>query len=309
MGLQRHEAWRLQYRQKRYLLHASDDALDQRFRDVINNFVTLTPEGKVGVLPVDDVGAWWMTRVTELLEEYELRERRLPIHGDAPFVIPTAPNPPWSAKIRMPEPHRALIKLGKRMHMQELYEKGRIRIAPAASYDDPSLNPAINDDELNLDQIVPGDDVKIVSTNKETGKPNAPVGILSDMTISHGLATNYYVYCMTYTLSHRLFDDFDADACVIIKDPKVFSSLLCESVQSQLPGWLDWHKAVTYVDPYLHPEEITDLTFSKHSRYWYQREYRFVWLPDASRGMRYGLLDPLFIELGSLAHIAELVSL
>ena len=307
--LKQHEIWRLGYRQKRYLIHASDDALDQRFKDVINNLTTLTPKGQVGLLPVTADGVRWMILFTHLLEEYGLRGRGLPTHGDAPFVKPTAPDLPGSAKIEMPGPGRALVKLGKRIHMQELYEKGRIRIAPAASYDDPSLNPAIRDDELKFDQILPGTEVKIIPRDKETGEPKDPIKVLGDVTVSMALATNYYVYCMTHTLSHRLFDDFAADSCVIIKDPTVFGSLLREAVQSQLLGWLGWNKSVNYVDPYLHPEKVADLTFSKHFRFWYQQEYRFVWLPDATRGVQYTHLDPLLIELGSLGHIAELVSL
>ena len=305
--LQNHEIWRRDYRQTRYLNRASDDTLDQRFKDVFNNLMTLTPKGQVSVLEVTPSNVRWMILFTHLLEEYELRERGLPLHGNAPFVKPTAPDLPASAKIKLPEPGRALIKLGKRTHMQELYERGRIRIAPAASYDDPSLNRAMRDDELKFDQNLPGDDIKIIPLDEE-GKPKGPpVGILGDMTVSNELATNFYVYCMTHTLSHRLFDDFGADSCVIVSDPAAFSSLLLEAVQAQLPGWLDWHQSVSYIDPYLHSEKVTDLTFSKHFRFWYQHEYRFVWLPDATRGEHYTDLDPLFIELGSLAHMAEFV--
>ena len=214
--LPRHEIWRLGYRRERYLIHASDDALDQRFKDVFNNLLTLTPKGQIGILPMTTDGERWAKLFPHLLEEYKLRERGLPPAGDAPFVKPTAPDLPRSTKIEMPGAGRALIKLGKRIHMQELQEKGRIRIAPAASYDDPSLNPAIRDDELKFDQTIPGTEVRLIPRDKETGDPKDAINILGDMTVSMELATNYYVYCMTHTLSHRLFGDFDADSCVII---------------------------------------------------------------------------------------------
>ena len=141
--MQRHEIWRLKYRQRRYLRLADDGVLDRRFKDIINNLMTLTPEGKIGVLPVTEAGVRWMTLFTHVLEEYALRGRGLPVADDAPFVKPTAPDLPRSAKIEIPERGRSLVKLGKSIYMQELYEKGRLRIAPAASYEDPSLNPAI----------------------------------------------------------------------------------------------------------------------------------------------------------------------
>lgn len=309
-GIRQHEVWRLEYRQRRYLRLASEDALDQRFRDVFNNLMTLTPEGKVGILPVTEAGVWWMTLFTHLLEEYELRGRGLPVHRDAP-VKPTAPHLPRSAKVEIPEPRRALVKAGKRVYMQELYEKGRLRVAAASSYGDPSLNLALKDDELKFDQLVPGDEVTLTPIDEETREPKGrPAGIVSDMTISVDLATNYYVYCMTHTLNHRLFDDFDADSCVIIKNPAAFCSLVREAMQEKLPNWIEWDQGVHYIDPYLHSKEVEDLVFSKHFRYWYQQEYRFAWMPDVTRGLRrYTDLDPIFVEVGSLASIAELVCL
>ena len=56
---------------------------------------------------------------------------------------------------------QALVKLGKRIHMQELCESGRIRIAPARLYSDPSLNYAIGDDELTFDRYMLGAEVTI----------------------------------------------------------------------------------------------------------------------------------------------------
>ena len=70
--LQNHEIWRRDYRQTRYLNRASDDALDQRFKDVVNNLTTLTPKGQVGVLEVTPSNTRWMILFTHLLEEYEL---------------------------------------------------------------------------------------------------------------------------------------------------------------------------------------------------------------------------------------------
>jgi hypothetical protein len=49
-----------------------------------------------------------------------------------------------------------------------------------------------------------------------------------------------------------------------------------------------------------------DVLFGKHLKYWYQREYRCVWIPQGAPVER---LEPFFLELGSMHEIAELVVL
>ena len=67
--LTRNELWRLQYRQRRYLKQANQDALSQRLKDVIGNLTTLTSDGKTRVLPTDPDGVRWMTLFTHLHEK------------------------------------------------------------------------------------------------------------------------------------------------------------------------------------------------------------------------------------------------
>ena len=312
LNLPRHEVWRLQYRQKRYLTHAKDEALDQRLEDVINNLTTLTDEGEIGALPVTPAGEYWMRLFTHLLEEYETRERMPPRAPDAPFPKATAPNVPRAvaalSKVDVPSPGRSLIKFGKQQHMRDLYEAGRIRIAPAREYSDPSLNHAMKDEELKFEQILPETEVTLVAQDKETGTP-IEIKVFGELTSKIELETNCYIYCMTHTMNHRLFDDFEADSCVIIRDMPGFAGLLSKAVEAELPGWRGWRKPVEYVDPYNRPKKIDDVIFSKHFRFWYQQEFRFAWLPDANREMRYEYLEPFFVELGALNHIGELVSL
>ena len=305
-----HEVWRLQYRQRPYLRDSSDDALAQRLKDVMNNFSTLTAEGKIGFLPIVPDGKRWMILFTHILEEYVSRGNKLPtLSEDMPFPQPTAPDLPKSVtalkKIKMPNPGQTLIKFGKRAHMKELYEHGRVRIAPANSYSDPSLNYAVNDDELKFDRVIPRSEVTITFVDQKTGEPKnvKPIG---EVTNTISLETNYYIYCLANTLDYRLFDDFNADSCVIIREPAAFSTRLQDTVQTLIPDWIDWNQSVDYIDPYLHTEKNIDLIFSKHFRFWYQQEYRFAWLPK--RGVRTHL-EPFFVELGSLAQISEIISL
>lgn len=305
--LKRHELWRLQYRQRRYLKLASDDVLAQRTKDVIANFATLNSEGKISVLPLSPEGEHWMILWTHVLEEYELRRRGLPLANDLRIPTPTAPNVPDAVRalkgIDLPDPGKALIKLGKKEHMKALYELGNLRISPASSYSDPSLNHAVQDDELEFDRTMPGEEVTITFMDKKAGQLRTAKPI-SDVTQTTSLATDFYVCCMTHSLSYRLFDDFEADACVIIRNPGSFWPRLQKAVAARLPGWLDWHREVQYIDPYLHKEKELNLIFAKHFRHWYQQEYRFAWIPEKGEQKD---LEPINIELGSLRQIADIV--
>ena len=309
--LSNHEVWRLQYRQRRYLRDASEDTLAQRLKDVMNNLSILTPEGKIGPLPVDTDGIYWMTLLTHIHEEYVFRNAYPPVLSEMPFPEPTASDVPKAvsalADIEVPRPGHALIKFGKRGYMQQLYESGRIRVAPASSYLDSSLNHAIADDELRLDQFMAKQEVTFTYSDKTTGelKNSKPA---SDVTVTTNLSTDFYMYCMACTTDIRLFDDFEADACVIVLEPTAFATRLYAAVRRELPDWTGQHQRVDYVDPYLSSRDNINLFFSKHFRYWYQQEYRFAWIPHPEKG-GCDSLQPIFIELGPLKKISELVLL
>ena len=277
----------------------------------MNNLSILTPEGKIGLLPVDTEGIHWMTLFTHIHEEYVYRNMYPPVLSDMPFPKSTAPNVPKAVSslvdLEVPDPGHALIKFGKRARMQELYESGRIRIAPAGSYSDPSLNYAIADDELKFDQFMLQPEVKLTFLDKTTGelKNSKPT---SDVTVTTNVSTDFYVYCMTHTMNLRLFDDFEADSCVIIRKPAEFTARLNASMQRVLPDWIDWGREVNYIDPYSPPKDSVNLFFSKHFRYWYQQEYRFTWIPHPEKG-GCDSLKPIFVELGPLKEISDLVPL
>ena len=305
------EHWELRYRARPYLREASDAALAQRAKDLTNNMMTLTQEGKVGVLPPSRGGERWMELFTHILEECK-RRRISPqnILSGVPIPNVTAPEFPKSAAalkgIQTPTPGQTLIKLGRRDHMQDIYRYGRIRIAPASSYSDPSLNWAISDDELKLDQIVRASEIVMTLLDRETEKPRRVISPIGEITKTTRLATDYYVYCMTLGLDYRLFDDFEAEACVVIRDAKTFKVRLLQAVDLELANWIDWDRSVTYVDPYLHNSDCINLFFSKHFRFWYQKEYRFCWIPPLNKHPDFA---PFFVELGSIQQISDIVIL
>ena len=192
--------------------------------------------------------------------------------------------------------------------MREMYELGKIRISPASSYSDPSLNRAKQDNELSFDSFLPNSEVTATLLDKETGSPIQRIELVGDITKTLELTSDYYVYCMTHALTYRMFDDFSADACVIIHDTEKFGEQLHSAVLKHLPEWLYWDEPVKYIDPYLSRTDEVNLFSSKNFRYWYQQEYRFIWVPPPEKTYS-NKLEPFFIELGSLKDLAEFVSL
>jgi len=68
----RHEMWRAAYRHDRYLKALTQLELNRRFRDLVRNFLILTPDAKIGVPPISPEGIEWWVLMTHALEEFRL---------------------------------------------------------------------------------------------------------------------------------------------------------------------------------------------------------------------------------------------
>jgi hypothetical protein len=79
---------------------------------------------------------------------------------------------------------------------------------------------------------------------------------------------------------------------------------LVEAVLRKMPEGVAQVGAVKYLDPLNTMPDKIKLFFSKHFRYAYQNEFRVAWLPQKPISK----LQPLFISLGSLEDIAEILT-
>ena len=272
--------------------HLSDHELEQRAKDILLNQLVLTEENKIGLHPINREGEYWIKVFTHLLEEFQIRHGRYPAGFKNGFIKEVRiPNPSLDmaskacniVKSLKIEPGRYLFKFSKFKWLEEVHEKGIIRISPAASYNDPSLNSAIQDDELKF----------AIQSNS--------LGV----NVIHESLSNYYVYCMSSSFIPRLFLDFDADACLIIRKPQEFISKLLSAFKKYKPDWKGVHKNVKYLDPLNSTSNQVDVFSSKHFRYSYQKENRLIWLPPTVEKE----LGFQFIELGSLEDCSELVNI
>jgi hypothetical protein len=195
-----------------------------------------------------------------------------------------------------------MVKYGEHRFLEPMLRQGLVRISPAASYSDPSLNAAIRDDELSVEldinEWTAGPYSHLLATgaaNRFTSFPRLDLNIRSP--------SNYYVFCTAHRLSARLIMDFGGDSCLVIHDPDEFVRRLQDAVGERLQGWTTEYRDVEYYDPAQTNVIEVGVLYSKHFRYAYQHETRVAWFPPSPIAE----LEPLHLELGSLADIAELV--
>jgi hypothetical protein len=297
--------WRTQYRSKRYLEHATAEQLSQRVRDIICNLTLLTKEGKIGLrLPSED-GAVWTEIFTHALEEYVLRGVGFQPNFMATAVLPkpTFPICPKSAGIiqgHQLNPGKFLVKYGKYKHLKD----GSIRISPASSWIESS-NPAIHDDELKKSfHTHPASmSIQVVkSKNVPVGQVIKPIG---NVTFTRNANKDYYALCLSCVYDYRLFDDFEADCCLIINNPTLFGQRLEIALRPHLPNWWMFSRKINYYDPFNFQRDELNVLWSKDFRFWYQNEYRFAWINTGVTEK----LQPLDVQIGSVEDFGEIIQL
>lgn len=303
----RHELWRRQYRERPYIKHLSDTELEERFKDIFNLLITLNSDGKIGARAGKDLDKVMWEKQTHILTEMEDRHGPFPngfTNGfvkEANIVQPTFPLPPKS-KTAIDAIGGILAgsiyKFSKKKYINEMYQEGKFRIAPASYYNDPSLNAAIRDDELVFSgSIFPGlkSFIKLYPTSPSYGR----------IEYSVKARTNYYVTCFASNYTYREFSDFDADACLVIKNPRAFTDRLIRAGTQTLSDHEGFAGSVKYLDPLLCDPTKIDVNFAKHFKYSYQNEYRIIWAPIEPKVV----LEPIYVEIGSIADIAEIIEI
>jgi hypothetical protein len=306
-----HNIWASEYRARRYMEHLNEEELIQRLADVVENLTEMNSEGRLYLSHPSGESTHFLMLWSHILEEYVIRGA-----GYEPGItmgrIPL-PRSEWphsaqaaaalrKAKLR---PQSYLLKYGKQKYLEPMYANGLIRIAPASSYEDSSLNSAIQDKELEMTVELLPSETTLTARDGRTGESKGVINPIGNVKMTHLSKTDYYVYCLSSAYDIRLFDKFDADCCLVINEPKEFIRRLLSCFDKQLPGWSSWDQSVAYVDPLLITGGELDVFFSKHFRYSYQREYRIVWLPPS----RFDKLASIHLTLGPLDDCCKLLVL
>lgn len=294
------------YGRNRYLSHLSDVQLARRVEDIMANVHIISETGLVSLDSTDANLFYWMGRLQEVITEMTLRHGPYPAGWSRGFLdLSRLPGSLAASQLHghqyLPGDNAdapVLVKYSRRQFIEDAYYHGKLRVAPAACYRDPSLNPAQQDDEL----------VAEVDFNPFfSGIGHAPE--LDRMIIPNPrhivrreVSSNYYIYCTAMALSTRLLLDFEAEVALVIHDPDAFLTRLDIAMRAQLPNWDAVAGPAQYYDPLqVTPEEV-ELPMWKHFRYAYQREFRAAWLPPSP----ITVLEPVMLEVGPLTDIAEI---
>ncbi|WJM81070.1 hypothetical protein [Pectobacterium brasiliense] len=300
------EYWELEYLNNRYMRHLSEQELQERTIDIMDNITTLTEKGQLGLHCSEESGHYWLILWTHIIKEFNLRYGPYPngfTNGfikNADIVKPTYPSPP-NSKLAIDSiggiERNQLYKFGRYEHLSKMFKHGIIRISPASSYNDPSLNKAIRDDELSFDINRVTNNVIVLNSKRKT------IPSFGVVKFSLKSNTNYYVHCFSSGYNFREYDDFEADACIVIKEPRQFIKNLFKHAKKHLPDYDYFASHVKYLDPLNCEPNDVDLFYCKHFKYSYQNEFRAIWIPKSPTFK----LEPIFIEIGSMEKYAKLI--
>ncbi|MGE0822726.1 MAG: hypothetical protein AB7G75_10395 [Candidatus Binatia bacterium] len=296
-----------EYSERRYLRNAHKKALATRRIDIYANMWTTDINGSVRRISDPARRAFFLTKLIELEVENDIRhrsrgrivdEKQIRIIASRKYkrvrlkTVPTIPKGNF------------LVRYSKKEYIEKAFVEGSIRIAPAASYADSSLNAAQFDEELRHFSVTPDKQLLFKVYGSDTpGGPERELPVTPLEFFQYMEVQNFYVLCCAASFDCRMFHDFEADAAIIIFDPDTFitriNSAVLNHVQSQLK-----HGKINYYDPYLVERSQLVPGFFKHFRYAYQDEYRLIW--EVSPQI---LLQPFFVNIGSMYDVADFVEL
>jgi hypothetical protein len=202
-----------------------------------------------------------------------------------------------------------VAKYGKFVHLEKLLQ-GTFRAVIAATYKDISLTAAQQDDELKKTSLM--SPTTMIGIPMPTGMHyTQPLGRVERST---EIRQSYYMTSLSFCVddSEPKFADF-GDARLLIHDPAAFGKRVCDAAQAVRPKWFAFFAPAHYFNPdkghpdYLpsDPPHMRDTLpwRLKNDSYAWQKEWRFIWIPDTEP-----VGEPKAIEfpIGSLSDIAVL---
>jgi len=264
------EFWEFQYETYRYLGRVAMSALADRYRALLRNMRALISSQR-DVIPIQSfLSSWyWYRKEHQTRLEFAMRGAELPVKAPAEPIRRVEINAP--AHPSSPNSGDVIFRYARRKWVEEMVNRGLIRVNPASSYRALEFDAARRDKEQEKTRFMPGEYSEIITKD---GRRQTFVGDVRS-TVS---APSYYLLSCSCEFDRELFTDFRADACAVIRDSDMFAARLETAAQKQLEGWLFHHNPVQYFDPYeRHRNEYFDPTMSKDFSFAYQREYRFLW--------------------------------
>jgi hypothetical protein len=301
--VQAEKDWLEEYHRRRDYLHLTEEQLCARYASLLENVIEFDDGGRPFIARSE--GPHWTKRLCWTEEEFRFRSltdriaelQQQELDRPRPHVI--AARKLWS-RLDPAEVGSYLIKFSKSEYVREMLAKGRFRISPAVSYSDPSLNTARRDDEL-VAQVYYPRGTRLSVKIKEAEPYQELSGIVGPIAANNRCG-NYYVFCASGRFDPRLFDDFEADACLLVRDIQQFGLRLIRGFGAAAHMTNVACGSVHYLDP-LHPDEVNHLVeMTKNFRYEYQSEWRIAWTGEQPLPKD---ATPVCVDLGPLHDCCE----
>ena len=194
--------------------HLKEDDLQHRAKDVFNNLILLNEESKISLPKLSSETEKWMILWTHVLEEFVIRFGPYPAGFTTGFMkhvripdprSPLAPKAASAVKTTSFPQGDYLFKYGKSKYLKQVLNENKIRISPASSYVDPSLNFAIRDEELEFSIYPLPSELKIKAYDGKTGEYKGDIHP-ENFVYRTRSKTNYYVYCLSLSFAPSLFE-------------------------------------------------------------------------------------------------------
>jgi hypothetical protein len=308
------------YIRKPYLAKAAESQLSHRHDAIRANLWTAPPPGKPQLHNDPNKASFWAAKITEVRTEQFLRSARAGLYRGTPqdFISFNAarllssavlePNIVDAVRTLALPPSPFLVRFTDACYVQDALQHGRFRIAPAAVYDDPSLNAAQRDDELSHasirgDRHIVGGIIGYLPG--EDPSQARPMPVQWGQMFEYMNSANFYVLCLTNQFDARMFKDFGKDAAIIIHNPAAFIDRLASATETSFPELQFKAEPVRYYDPYTVERNELVPGYSKNFSFAYQSEFRPTWWPRDPAAK----LSPFFVEIGDMTDIAEAVYL
>lgn len=293
------------------LEHVTDAALLWRLEKVERNILFLDGPST----PRDDLkpergwlSPWWWWRIRQwTLQEVGRR-------GLTPAPSPDVPPLPLlrpEFKGVIAGRNKLLVRISRRDRVLDTLNAGRLRFAPAASYNDATLDEARADDEMAKSYHRPGNRLTITNAMGEAMTALGEATFTTRRAIAHRLdfvATPYWLCSFSSDLDPRLFTEFadptGEDACLVVFDPMAFVRRLLPHINRVAPMAAKELFPSKYFDPHYPPVERLSAVRHKHFSFGYQREMRLLVDPEGNPWSASRWDEAFFVDIGSIEDIA-----
>jgi hypothetical protein len=112
-----------------------------------------------------------------------------------------------------------LVKYGRKQFLEPMLTEGRIRVCPASFYNNPSHLASVQDDEIPRSFFIPTYKERLAGKSALDFKGHN-IAFGDDDIVLPVVSRDYYLFSLCDHIYYRMPTDFDADAALIIRDPR-----------------------------------------------------------------------------------------